>query len=853
MVNREILKRYGCTPQEWRKKLEDVPAGSGMLGHEKEVLKSPDTKTDNDKKELTENEKRARLIRRIRSRVEAGRQYNLTNYRTAQALEMIWNLPFRQVSPTLLLDTLKRMQDKPTQEIESALKSLGLDTSDMWVDGTDPKTGQPTKMLNPPVFLSVTIPLVSAYLNIRLAKIFNDRNLRPFHKFESLINSALDRTRCEVLTARTQTWTEQYGVINFMKQGVWNMLLFSQQMQFTLEAWDCEQQIKFADKEDVARYKTKTEVPEVEKTGGTGRETQATGESGEPQPTPKTDGEAPPKMPDTSNLKVGDMLVYTVREGLRYHHPHITRSYWDIAHPQWTLNTGTGCEYAGHWRVLRWKELRDNPDFYNVHRVSWGTSAWWNTNLHFFQSVYNQCVMDWPTTPDCPKEVTDAKDREAFFASNTLYNESHGEQAVVVTEHREKVVPEEDGLGDYPFPIWARFVVAGDGTIIYAEPCCYTPVTVYRDNGDDRKTQDASLGLKLSGFQDQVSNLISQYVYAAKQNLANLTFIDENVVEKGVIERIKNLGERMLRGVNIFGFDSKKLQKLLGNADTRKAVESHRFPQLDTNAILMALRTIIDLAERVLQFSSQEVAQAATHEQTKAEMDLIRDSTTNILRFTGDPVDQALSAQARQFYEALMAYGDDDFYAVIPYNEKIGQDELKELGITYVTDPKKGDKKVMVRAKRSALLFWSFAHNPAPEQRKDNIEIARMISEMVRDWFMSNPVGLSALGPDQLVEMANMIAKLAGLPFDRPIINASLTTEEQNRAAQEQLKAMADAVLTDMKKGMMPVLQQLQEHEQEISQLQGALGIQAPPNAALQPGSAPAGQGNPAPEMAGAV
>lgn len=849
MVNRSILAKFKCTREDWRKKLEDVPAGTGMLGMEKDVIKTP-SPTDT-KPELTQPEKIARLRRRIRSRVEAGRQYNLTNYRTYQALDLVWSAPFRSVSPTLLIDTLKRMENKPTAEIESALKGLGLDATGMFVDGVDPKTNTPTKILNLPVFLSVTIPLVSAYLMIRLAKIYNDRNLRPFHKMESLINSAMDRARCEVLTSRIQTWVDQYGVQNIFKQAVFNMLLYGQQMQFALEEWHYEQQLKFASDEDVLREKDKTELPEVDQTGGTGNESESTGESGEKEPKVEKPDALTKVWNGKKPLKVGDLMKQTVREGLRYYHPHPTRCYWDAAHPQWSLNTGTGCEFAGYWRVLRWKEIRDNPDFYNTDRVSWGVTPWWTNNVHFFNSVYNIAVMDWPVNPGFPEGCTDTKDRESFLASNAFYNESHGEQAVVVTEHRERIVPKDEGLGDYPYPVWARFVVAGDGTIVYAAPCCYEPVTVYRDNGDDRKIQDTSLGLKLIPFQDQVSNLISQYIYAAKQNLTNVTFVDKESVGPGFIDKIKNLGEFMLRGMNFFEFDSKKLRTMgLANSPA-KAMESHRFPALDTNSIMQAMRACIDLAERVLQFSSQEVAQAATHEQTKAEMDLIRDSTTNILRFTGDPVDQALAAQARQFYEALMAYGDDDFYAVIPYNEKLGQKELKELGITYVTDPAKGDKKVMVRAKRSALLMWSFAHAPAPEQRKDNIEIARMMSELVRDWFMNNPMGLSALGPDQLVDMANMIAKMAGLPFDRPIVNASMTTEQQNQAAQQQLKAQIDAVLTDVKKGMQPVLEQAAQNTQDIAQLKQALGI---PNAnPQQPGVAPPGQGGPAPAMANAA
>lgn len=826
MISRAILESYGCTPKEWKKKLE----------HQQLLLASPDH--DKPPEELKQNEKIESLCRMIKSRVTAGQQYNLTHCRTYQALDTIRKTAFRQVTPTLMMDFINNYNGKTTEEINSALKAMGLDFSGMWMDGPiDLKTQKPTQVLNPPVLTSVMIDLVGAYVLIRVAKIVNDRNIRPFIKIESLINSEEDRTRCEVLTARIQTMVEQYGHVNTFVQAVFNMLWYHQQMEFTLEAWHFEQQCKYASEEDVRREKAKekpveNKKPEDAPDSTYGETSEANGE------TKPTNGETKKgKKP----LRVGDEMEYTVKEGLRYTLPHPSRAYWDFAHPQWTLNSDSGCEFAGYWRVIRWKEIRDNPDFYNKSRVSWGgATAPWASNLHFFNSVYNYCAMDWPVASAVPD---DAPNRKALLAANTLYTESHGEQSVVITEHREKIIPKNVGLGDYPYPIWARFVVAGDGTIVYAEPCCYQPVTVFRDNGDDGQVQDASLALKLVGFQDQVSNLLTQAVLAARQNLANLTLIDENVVPKTVVDEIRNLGERFLRKLNFFNFDSKALVKFFGGGAPSKAIESFRFPQMDVNPLFMSIRTIIDLAERVLGFSSQEVGQAASHEQTKAEMDLIKQSTTNVLKFTGNPVDFALETKARQIYEALMAYGDDDFYAVIPVAEKLTVKELDAMGITYVADPRKGDKKVFVRAKRSALLLWAFAHAPAPDERKDNIEAARLISELIRDWFMNNPVGLAALGPDQLVDMTNYIAKLAGLPFERPLRNAGMTTEEQNRASQEQLKAMVDAVLTDIKKGITPLIE-------DVAMIKQQLGLNAPNDTGIPPGGPAPGQGGEASRMA---
>lgn len=825
MINREILKKYKCTPADWRKLLEqpDNQPSNPLLPLDK----------DKPPPELSKSDKLATFCRTIRSRVEAGRQYNLCNYRTYQALDLIWNSAFRQVNPTLMVEFIKNYKGRTTEEITSALKNLGLDPTGMWIEGpVDPKTGKPTQVLNEPVFLATNIPLVGAYLLIRLAKLFNDRNIIPFIKIESLINSDDDRTRCEVVTSRIETMAEQYGMRNTFRQAAFMMLLYSQAMQFTKEGWHFEQQCKFASEEDVARENAK-EKPENKKPEDAPDSTYGETANGEPN------GETKPKK---KSLAVGDEMVYTVLEGLRYDLPHPARAYWDFAFPQWTLNTNTGCEYAGHWRVLKWKEIRDNPDFYNKTRVGWGVSPWWDNNLHFFQSVYNYCVMDWPKAV-APAEL-DAKDREAFLASNTLYNETHGEQSVVVTEHRERFIPKNVGLGDYEYPIWGRFVVAGDGTIVYAEPCCYNPVIVWRDNGDDRLTIDASLALKLMPFQDQVSNLLTQQILCARQNLMNLTFVEKNVVDEAALAKMENMGESHLRKHNFLLYDSKEFFKRFGPGGISQSVkpfESFKFPHMDTNGITLSIRTLLDLAERVLQFSSQEVAQAASHEQTKAEMDLIKQSSTNILKFTGHPVDDALGAQARQIYEALMAYGDDDFYASIPHETRLTQEDLKRLGITYVADPKKGDKKVFVRAKRSALVLWAFGHAPAPDDRKDNIEAARMMSEMIHLWFMNNEMGMAAMGPEQLIELANYIARLAGLPFERPLRNASMTTEQAKRQAMDSLKAMVDAVLTDVKKGMVPILE-------DIALIKQTLGLTNDPR--IPDGGAPPGQGEATPAMA---
>lgn len=803
MVTREILEKAGVTPEAWKKKLE--------------FTRTPQTSPDPLKPvdEMDVDDRLKRLHHRIRSRVQRGRDYNMANYRTIQALDLVWEAPFRQITPTLLSDLIRNHKmsdgDRAQEQLRSALNSIGLGFDEIMYDTEerDPKTQAYKKAFNVPAFFNVIVPLVRAYLEIRRAKIVNDRNLKPFHKFESPVSDELQRLKCEIITSRIEAMRQDYGYLDVLKQAVFQMLLYGTCIQFTLEAWHFEEQKKYASKEDVEREANKEE--------------------------------------DSKTISEGDELVYTSKEGLRYYHPHPSRMFYDQAYPAWTFNTDTGCEYAGYWRIIRYKEVLDNPDFYNKDRLNYSATAWWTSNVNFFNAVYNSCVLAWPD----PVKVPDGQDREKYLATNSVYNETLSDKSICITEYRERIIPSEYGLGNYDYPIWARFVLAGDdSTIIYAEPLCYPAVVCYRYNGDDRKTEDASLGLQLLPSQDMLSNLLSQFIYAAKQNLTNITLVDENVVSPTIWKKITNLGERLIRGLNIFKFDSKVLQRM--QASPQQAFYSHRFPQLDTNGILQSIKLILDLAERVLQFSNQEVAQAASHEQTRKEVEMIMGSTTNVLQFTGVPVDAAMAAQAKQLYEALMNYGDDDFYAMIPLDHNISQKELEDLGITYVWTPKPQSKRAMVRVRKSAVELRSFAVVPSYYERANNVDQARAISEMVRDWFINNPIGQSALGPDQLTELFNLVSqKLLVLPLDRPIKNVGMTTEQQNQVAQQQLQSMGHDMMKQTKEGMIPILQEVQTLTQAVANLYQQLHIPPPQNAGANQTPPQAGGNQPNPGIPG--
>ena len=75
-----------------------------------------------------------------------------------------------------------------------------------------------------------------------------------------------------------------------------------------------------------------------------------------------------------------------------------------------------------------------------------------------------------------------------------------------------------------------------------AAPLPYAPSIWYGYDGDENRELNAGLSLEILPFQDHVSNLLTQFLLTVKQNLANVTFVDTDVVDVGWIDTLKELG-----------------------------------------------------------------------------------------------------------------------------------------------------------------------------------------------------------------------------------------------------------------------------------------------------------------------
>ena len=229
----------------------------------------------------------------------------------------------------------------------------------------------------------------------------------------------------------------------------------------------------------------------------------------------------------------------------------------------------------------------------------------------------------------------------------------------------------------------------------------------------------------------------------------------------------------------------------------------------------MAIKMVIDIMERVLVMSSQEVGQAASHELREKEVMNIASATTTRLEFTSSAVDDAREAWKEQLYKGLMAYGDPEFYAQIPFDPEITPKLLKKLGFTYDEDkhPKSAtDRSVTVKVNKTAIALFTFAASNDWLERNNDLAIAQAMAQALGTW-LANPMLANAIGPEQALQMINMICRMAGFPKEFKLENKSQENEEE---IQKQLQMVTEIV----KKQLLPDIQGAMKNMMDIDRQQ---------------------------------
>lgn len=700
-------------------------------GYDPKKLEEKFTLTREERMKTEDGEKINAIIDLHTQRISVAVLRNLNDARHWYAIDTAYDINNRQISPTLMWGMMDG--SKKPEEILSCFKEWGLtsmltpflDNAGAWPNGLDGKP-RSTK-LDLPIFFNVFIPVVAAYHKIRWAKLWNDRDVDPLYKYSParLTNDAM--LKCEMVTNRIQRMSQDMGYASVERDSIFKMLLYGAAINFPREPYYSVKQ-KFYIENDEG---------------------------------------------------VEELQDKVIQEGVRFHLPHISRTFWDLSAPLHTLNSDTGIAFFGHWQMERLQEIMANKYYWNIDKLTWGENQWPTSPAwKIYQELY-PCMANFPTFNYTAGTGDQDREKKAF-----IYHRTTPDAGVNITVMFDKIIPADSGLYDYPYPVWHRFIYGAQGTVLHCQPFGYTPGCAYLYDYDADRARGSSLGLELIPFQDHMGNLLTQYLLSVKQNLSKVVFWNSDSLDQKDIDKIVNMGEQMYRVVNFIPFSEKDFVNRI-QTQIQNAFHPVDFPRQNTQEILSAINTFISVMERMLGYSSQEVGAAATHEQSAHETEIISQSTSNRMQFTGGFVDDGMFARQKLLYDAFMSYGDDEILAEVTDMDEVKQQTLKDWGFE-VELPHNGSNRRGVKGSKKSLDIDSFASNREGVNRSVDTKIAMAMLQVFPLMFQ-NPIALQAIGIKNLLNKFNDILNYLGVPGDWRFDPANAQTPDQAMAQTVQI------------------------------------------------------------------
>lgn len=710
-----------------------------------------------------------KLVNLLRNRTIDGRRMNMREWRAYHAIDIAHEISYTQTTPTFVNHVLsKNLTEEETRE---ELAKFGLKPEELFLKVQDPKTGKQVGWkFNYPIFFKIVIPLVKAYVTVRLAKIFNERNTVPFLPFNPLKETTRDELLCEIWTDLINTISTQYGYPAVLRQAIQQMLKYGVSLVFPREEWHCERQ-----------------------------------------------------MTDEGKI--------TVKEGIRYIHPHPTQMFYDLMYPLTSINTDSGTEYAGHWTVMRYGDILDNPKYWNRRLIFAGTN-WFKCpeGTGFWDEVF-PCQINF-----FPYGYGDQHTRDE---RNNWYNPTTDrDKSIFITEHFAKIIPDDYGLADtkqkgkgYKYPVWHRFTLAGDDTVIWAEPCAYNPVWFMGYDYDENAALNPSLALDLIPYQDHLGMILSQMILTARSNLRNLTFYNEQAVKKEEMERLVNSGNTQYTDTNYVGYNPMGFSR--AGIDPGNVFHTVQFGRSSIQEHLQLVPLVLNILERVLQISSQEVGSAASHQQGKVEIEQTAGASTNRLAFTSSYVDEGVDAWKRQLVAGCLAYKDVTFLAQVSTDVPDLEKHLEDLGFKLIH---KGDEKSMISGSKNKLRLEYFASSLIGVDEARAKEIAQVIFQTVGT-IAGQPDLHKKVGSKNLIKLIEMGARLASGEKEFKIemdtnaehdddVPANIMQAIQT-AQQATMKAIEEKIAAPAAQEMHGIEQQVQQMQQLLQQLKGIYQVAA--------------------------
>lgn len=810
MHDPSVLAKFGCTPERLREIFTSRGLGSEDTvittqgtrpSPEDEVASTQGITNPTDKKS---NEAiRKRFEDRARARVLSGITTSLNNAKGIQAVDMAWDAPpIQKETIPLMLWAQGKLN---IQQLHGSLHAADPALAKKFFKAD----GNTVVMKNIPRICDVAINIVRSYVTRRHAAL--DAlwsNLWPLLKYDPRGTDNVAMLRADALTQRIDIMSDQYNYRHFMSQSRRSMLLYAWSMIFPRSKWDRQISWRF-------------------------KKSNAT-EQGKP-----TD----------------EVESYVTREGVDMVNPHPSRIFWDLGAPIANINTNNGPKYIGYWDIVPYGTILDG-EYFNTDRVT-ASESWLQLvqqNQVFFSYYFDPCVLQWPALGMCT-DPSLVNDRSANIG---VYTADMRDKGVLLTQHFELINPKKEGIGDYDADVWLRYVAAGDGTIVAGEfmpslPGCYGGI-----NCNDSRVANESLAMELLGFQDQLSNIVTQMIAQLRASFTQLWLLDKDSLDPKIVQDIENNAGNKEWWIDphVLVYSATKLKEL-GIMDPRQAFVVIQ-PQIQATitASLQAIGQLLNLADRLMNTSPNELGQPNPREVSATETQSISTTIQSIYAFINQGPREQQAAFKELLYESTVCCATEALRLPVigRYTKKtIKAAGFDAEGLNDLKDEEVLDTGVPITGNLHSLVYEYYFDSRDGAERAANTQGAQVLQQLLGA-LLQVPGVAQKLGLERVFDMTNVIARMAGAPDEFKFEMED--GEKGDMSGEQDPNAPLPPQVQQAIQKVMQEMQQMAVKDSQLEQIVGMiaqkLGIPLPAQQPSAPIAPPQGGQAPAPAPQGA-
>ncbi len=702
---------------------------------------------------------RGRWESRIETRVREGLAYTRRNYNFYMSADLAFDDKVVPERVPLMLYAQGKIKLAP---LVSALSELPVDNAAKSRFFKRNTKGE-VEGVNLTALTEIGINLVRPYIRRRLAaQVDRYHTTTPPYKYEPRDNTMKGKLKAAALTQRVSILAEQYGWKAGEIQEFRNAYLYAHSISFKSADWE----------EDCSMRRD----------------------------------------------EVGGLETVVEREGFSWITPHPSRVFWDQAHPLSALNTDTGPTYVGFWDVVRVGSVRNDPAYWNRNEMRHTETAVnvWSGTMATYRDMYypaeNQAINNaFSSTAVVP--IGEINERKGSIG---YYSQDADDYSMIITHYYEKIIPKNESLGNYPYPVWLHLVVANDSTVIFAEIMSSTPCVVTSYDENDGRLMSMSMAHEIMPYQDHIQQMLDQVVRLMKlQSLCIIAINSDMVASADFINEIRKAAEDQSLYVKPlvaqFSFSQARDMAASNNGKQMEAVQTFSIElQLQITTLLNGIANLTSMLEKNQMFSPQEMGQFVTKEAVATEVIEVSKTTNALTAFTSAGIDAARAAKKRIAYESLVACSSRK--VPLPVIEMFPDDVIIDAGfVPAAEDAARGSGAVSGNAKTiigdpKAMVYSYTFDDRDGVQRPNSPEIAKALVQLL-DIVTRNPTIAEKIGDDELRDMVTEIFRLAGSGFVLKLSN----------------QGNATTMMQQLQQAMQQIGQQVQQNQGNIAGLQQAM------------------------------